>query len=103
MRNILVAAGMLWCMCFWVGGWANCCEMHGMVAGVYSSSSLGRPPPLDLRAVDTTMPCNLPSQPRRGTGHGEEAQEGEEEDDEDEGDGIVHWNLRRSSAGAHRA
>ncbi|EFN51057.1 hypothetical protein CHLNCDRAFT_59360 [Chlorella variabilis] len=34
----------------------------------------------------------------KGTGHGEEAAgEGDEEEDE-EGDGIVHWNLRRSSA-----
>ncbi|PRW61530.1 transportin-1-like isoform X1 [Chlorella sorokiniana] len=34
----------------------------------------------------------------KGTGHGEEAQEGEDDEDEDEGDGIVLWNLRRSSA-----
>lgn len=33
----------------------------------------------------------------KGAGHGEEAA-GEDEEEDEEGDGVVHWNLRRSSA-----
>lgn len=53
----------------------------------------------------TTLNCSEPGRAgwppppcRRGAGHGEEAA-GEDEEEDEEGDGVVHWNLRRSSAG----